>query len=93
MIHAIVSADARRDHTVSITWADGVCGVVDMVPYIARGGLFAALDDPDNFVQEMRMLPGGIGLTWPDDLDFSADGLRQDASNLELTILRGHVRV
>ena len=27
----------------------------------------------------MRILPGGIGLTWPNEVDFSADGLRHDA--------------
>ena len=79
MLHKIVAAAARLDHTVAITWADGTRGVVDIAPYIARGGLFATLDDADYFVREMRVLPGGIGLTWPHEVDFSADGLREEA--------------
>lgn len=79
MRHEIVAAIARPDRTVAITWADGVRGVVDVAPYIARGGLFAALDDPGYFMREMRILPGGIGLAWPNEVDFSADGLREDA--------------
>jgi len=79
MDYQIAAASAHPDHTVSVTWSDGEHGVVDIAPCIARGGLFSALGDPDYFVGEMRVLPGGIGLTWPNEVDFSADGLRQDA--------------
>ena len=56
-----------------------MASAVDLTPFIARGGLFAALDDPNWFVAETRILPDGIGLTWPNEVDFSADGLRHDA--------------
>jgi hypothetical protein len=79
MLYEITDAHARPDHTVAITWADGVSGTVDFAPFIARGELFAQLQDPLYFVQEMRILRGGIGLTWPNEVDFSADGLRHDA--------------
>lgn len=79
MLHRIVEATAHPDHTVAITWSDGARAAVDLPPFIARGGLFAALDDPAWFVAEMRILPDGTGLTWPNEVDFSADGLRQDA--------------
>ena len=79
MLFRITNAAAHRDHTVTITWSDGAQATVDLAPFIARGGLFAALEDATWFVREMRVLPDGIGLAWPDELDFSADGLRQDA--------------
>ena len=79
MLFKIAEATAHPDHTVTIVWSDGTQGVVDLAPYIARGGLFAALDDPAWFVNEMRILRGGIGLAWPNEVDFSADGLRHDA--------------
>lgn len=79
MLHKIIEATAHPDHTVSITWSDGARGAVDLTPFIARGALFAALDDPAWFVVEMRILPNGIGLTWSNEVDFSADGLRHDA--------------
>jgi hypothetical protein len=34
---------------------------------------------PTYFVREMNILRGGMGLTWPNEVDFSADGLRHDA--------------
>ena len=79
MLYEITEAVPHPNHTVTVTWADGARGVVNFVPFIAKGGVFAALKDPDYFVREMRILRGGIGLTWPNEVDFSADGLRYDA--------------
>jgi hypothetical protein len=79
MQYEIKEAEAHPDHTVTITWADGVRGTVDLTPFIERGELFAALQEPGYFVHEMSILRGGIGLTWPNEVDFSADGPRRDA--------------
>jgi hypothetical protein len=85
MLYLITSAEAHPDHTVTITWADGARGVVDFMPFIARGELFTALQEPAYFVREMHILRGGIGLSWPNEVDFSSDGLRQDAFPAEGT--------
>jgi Protein of unknown function (DUF2442) len=79
MLYEIKDATPHPDHTVTITWSDGKRGVVDLTPFITRGELFAALQEPDYFVHQMTILRGGIGLTWPNEVDFSADGLRHDA--------------
>lgn len=79
MLFEIVEAVASADHTVAITWSDGVSGVVDFLPIIDRGGWFTALRDGDYFVTTMIVLAGGAGLTWPEEIDYSADFLRQVA--------------
>ena len=79
MLSRITNAVARPDRSVTITWSDGAQATIDLTRFIARGGVFAALNDAGWFVREMRILPGGIGLAWPNELDFSADGLRRDA--------------
>jgi len=79
VLYEIIEAVAHPDHTVTITWSDGARGVVDFLPMIDRGGWFTPLRDPDYFVATMLLLPGGIGLTWPEEIDYSADGLRRDA--------------
>ena len=79
MLSRITNAVAHPDRTVTITWSDSTRVTVDLADFIARGGLFAALNDADWFVREMRILPASIGLAWPSELDFSADGLRRDA--------------
>jgi hypothetical protein len=76
MLFEIVAAVAGPDHTVSITWSDGVTRVVDFLPIIDRGGWFTPLRDGDYFVATMVVLPDGAGLTWPDEVDYSADFLR-----------------
>jgi hypothetical protein len=85
MLYEITEAVPHSDHTVTVTWADGARGVVNFAPFLARGGVFATLKDPDYFVREMRILRGGIGLAWPNEVDFSADGLRHDAFPKEQT--------
>jgi hypothetical protein len=79
MLYEIKEAVPHPDHTVTVTWSDGARGVVSFAPFLAKGGVFASLKDPDYFVREMRVLCGGIGLAWPNEVDFSADGLRYDA--------------
>ena len=79
MLYEITNAEPHPDHTVTITWADGARGTVNFMPFIERGELFAALREPGYFVREMSVLRGGIGLSWPNEVDFSADGLRHDA--------------
>ena len=75
----IKDAVAHSDHTVTITWSDGVTGTVDFLPIIDRGGWFTPLRDGDYFASTMIVLAGGVGLTWPEEIDYSSDGLRRDA--------------
>jgi hypothetical protein len=79
MLFEIARAIANPDHSVEITWADGVSGIVDFLPIIDRGGWFTPLRDGDHFAASMVTLPGGKGLTWPEEIDYSADFLRQMA--------------
>lgn len=76
-LYEIIDAVAQPDHTVTITWADGLRGVVDFLPVIDRGGWFTPLRDGDYFVSTMTVLEGGAGLTWPEEIDYSADFLRK----------------
>ena len=85
MLYEIAEAVPHPDHTVTVTWSDGARANVSFVPFLEKGGLFEALKDSDYFVSEMRQLPHGIGLAWPNEVDFSADGLRQDAFPAEVT--------
>jgi hypothetical protein len=75
----IVEAVARPDHVVSITWSDGVRAEVDFLPIIDRGGWFTPLRDGDYFAATMELLADGAGVTWPEEIDYSADFLRMVA--------------
>jgi hypothetical protein len=75
----IDDAVAHADHTVTITWSDGATAVVDFLPIIDRGGWFTPLRDGYYFSATMVVLPARAGLTWPEEIDYSADFLRQVA--------------
>jgi Protein of unknown function (DUF2442) len=75
MPYETIEAIPHTDHPLTITWSDGVKGVMDFLPIIDRGGWFMPLRDPDYIMSTMVILPGGVGLTWPDEINSSADGL------------------
>ena len=79
ILHTIAEATAHPDHTITITWSDGVRAVLDFLPIIDRGGWFTPLRDGDYFVATIIHLPDGTGVTWPEEIDYSADFLRQIA--------------
>ncbi len=79
MLYEIAEATAHPDHTVTITWSDGVSAVIDFLPIIDRGGYFTPLRDGDYFAATMIVLDDGVGLTWPEEIDYSSDGLRREA--------------
>lgn len=76
MLYRIATATAHPDHTVSVTWSDGVTASVDLAPVIAKGGVFTPMRDPDYFTGRMQVAADRLGLEWPNRVDFSADGLR-----------------
>jgi len=76
MLYRIKNATAHPDHTVTVTWSDGVSAVVDLAPVIAKGKVFTAMQEPGYFVERMRVADDRLGLEWPNRVDFSADGLR-----------------
>jgi len=76
MLYRIVKATAHTNHTVTVTWSDGVEAVVDLAPIVAKGKVFTAMQEPDYFTQHMRVAEDRLGLEWPHRVDFSADGLR-----------------
>jgi hypothetical protein len=73
----IADATAGADHIVRVTWSDGVAGEIDFLPIIDRGGWFTPMRDGDYFAATMIILPNGSGLTWPEEIDYSADFLRK----------------
>src|SRR5208283_1284582 len=76
MLYRINTAVAHPNHTVTITWSDGVAAVVDLSPVIAKGNVFVPMQDATYFVERMRVAADRLGLEWPNRVDFSADGLR-----------------
>jgi hypothetical protein len=76
MLYRIDSAKAHPDHTVTVTWSDGVSATVDLAPVIAKGRVFEAMREPGYFIERMRVADDRLGLEWPNRVDFSADGLR-----------------
>ena len=80
----IVSATPVIHGVLKIVWNDGYEGVVDLRPTIARGRIFAYLQNRENFAK-VRVSEYGHSIEWINDkgeeIDFGADTLRSKAEN------------
>jgi len=78
--YRIESATALADnHSIKVRWNDGLEGVIDMSPYIEKGGVFTALRDPERF-RDVRLYEYGHTLYWlgedGSEIDLCPDVLR-----------------
>lgn len=77
-MHVISEVWAEPDYKVRLLYSDGIVEIVDFKPVIARGGVFAALLEPDLF-SRVSVGERGRYITWPGELDFCADALWLEA--------------
>jgi hypothetical protein len=66
----VVRIEAARDGQLDLLFANGERRRFDVRPYIARGGVFAALAEPGLF-GGARVVAGAI--EWPGEVDLSYD--------------------
>ncbi|MEZ5339646.1 MAG: DUF2442 domain-containing protein [bacterium] len=70
----IVSVTADSARQLLLEFDDGRRVLLDLGEYIARGGVFSELADPQ-FALAFRITENGRVLSWPGELDFCADAL------------------
>lgn len=75
MLARITSLTALSGSRLSLGFADGSSGTLDLAPLIARGGVFARLADPAEFAKA-AIGPSGRSVEWPGEIDLCADALR-----------------
>ena len=78
----LVSAAPIGGYRLRLTFSDGFVGEVDFAETVARGGIFAFLEDAARF-RKVTVAHGGTALQWIDDdgdeIDFDADAQRMQA--------------
>lgn len=83
MLHKIVEAEPQPDFTVMIRWDDGSTSVADFRSIVGIG-VAADMADANYFVTRMALGGEGDWLSWPGEVDFSADSLWYKAHPDEL---------
>jgi hypothetical protein len=73
-----------RDYVLELHFSDGSHGHIDFRNRIvARGGVFAALEEIDAF-RQVRVDPEAGTITWPNGVDFCPDVLHHEATGAPL---------
>ena len=78
MLNVISRAIPEHDYTVRLVYSNGETFAADFKPLIRRGGVLAALHDPEVFGQ-VSVGEGGRYIEWPGGVDFCADALWLEA--------------
>ena len=72
MYHDVVEMKCLDDFKLSLTFDDGKTGVLDCKPFIAKGGVFAKLMDPNVFRKASINRDLGV-VTWEDEVDIAPE--------------------
>ena len=70
----IVSVKVIPGHCLQIQFDDGTTVTKDLTPLIAKGNLYADLED-EKFLKQVQIIDRGYALGWPNGLEFCIDSL------------------
>jgi hypothetical protein len=85
MLLDVVAAEYLDGFSVKVTFEDGLCGIVDLSEYIARGGVFSRLSTPDVFRRFIVDRELGT-LCWDGDIDIAPETLYEEALKHKVTV-------
>jgi hypothetical protein len=74
MNHEVVSAEYVEGYKISVAFADGKRGVVDLSPYAKRGGVFERFKDI-NYFKQFTINPDFGVLCWQGGPDIAPETL------------------
>ena len=72
MLHKLNSVVALPDLRLLLRFADGSAKVYDMAPLLDRLEVFRPLRTVPGLFAQVRVDPGGHGISWNDDIDLDS---------------------
>jgi len=80
MYYNLVSAKHIGGYLLTVEFEDGRSGVVDVAPFIAKGGVFAKLADMEFFKKFQINRDFGV-LSWGNEVDIAPERLYEEATD------------
>jgi hypothetical protein len=78
-MHNIIDVKPVGQYKISVTFEDGVSGVIDLSDLIGKG-VFAAIKDPREF-KRVSIDPQTHTVCWPNGIDLCPDSIYSDISS------------
>lgn len=79
MYFDLVEFKHKGNYKLDLTFENGKSGIVDLKPFVAKGGVFSRLADEHYFQQAYINTELGV-LSWPDGLDIAPEILYSEAT-------------
>jgi Protein of unknown function (DUF2442) len=89
--YLVTHVDILDGYRLRLTFRDGTVGDIDLSDLPARGGVFAALRDPEQF-RSVRVDPQAGTIVWSDDLDIAPETLYERVRASIIRSRHGSVR-
>jgi hypothetical protein len=87
MMSRVIKASPLQDYTLLLFFESGHVRLLDMKPYIEKGGVWAEIDNWEVFSQvEVQEDLGG--LVWPGEIDFCPDTAFRVSRTVPAALLR-----
>jgi hypothetical protein len=87
MMSRIVKASPLTDYALLLFFESGHVRLLDMKPYIERGGVWAEISDPEVFSQ-VKVQDDLGGLEWTGEIDFCPDTAFKASKPVPSKVLR-----
>lgn len=90
MEYDVVSFEFLGGYRLRVQFADGVAGILDLTPRLARGpvgDVFDAIAAADVF-QQVQIVHGV--LTWPGEIDLAPDAMHDEIAATGQSVLRAY---
>jgi len=82
MFHHVKEVTPLADHVLLVRFADGKEKQYDVKPLFTEIAVFQSLLYVDGLFEQVKVDPGGFGISWNDDIDLSCDELYDNGKEL-----------
>ena len=75
MFHRVRSVTPLSEYSLLVCFEDGEKKVYDVEPLFEKWEAFRAFSATEGLFRQVKVDPGGYGVSWNDDIDLSCDEL------------------
>lgn len=84
MFHRVEAVEALPDLRLRVRFLGGEVKRYDVKPLLLRWEPFQSLEQVRGLFEQVRVDPGGYGISWNDELDLSCDELWENGTPFRL---------
>ena len=82
MFFKILKVKPEDDFVLSVIFTDGVKRKYDVKPLFEKWPVFKMLKEVPGLYNQVRVDPGGYGISWNDEIDLESNEIRENGQDI-----------